>query len=48
VRRPRQRWLDRVRDTLKILCNGASIENVEDREVWRALVEADANRLTGA
>ncbi|KAL5236173.1 hypothetical protein ACI65C_003583 [Semiaphis heraclei] len=46
-RRPRQRWLDRVKDDLKKLSNGASIEDAEDREVWRTLVEA-AKRLNGA
>ncbi|CAI6356461.1 unnamed protein product [Macrosiphum euphorbiae] len=45
--RPRQRWLDRVKDDLKRLSNGASIEDAEDRELWRTLVEA-AKRLNGA
>jgi hypothetical protein len=47
VGRPRQRWLDRVKDDLKTLRNGANIEDAEDREGWRALVEA-AKRLNGA
>ncbi|XP_050443868.1 uncharacterized protein LOC126847604 [Adelges cooleyi] len=47
VGRPRQRWLDRVKDDLKRLRNGAGIEDAEHREVWRALVEA-AKRLNGA
>lgn len=42
--RPRQRRLNRVKDDLKTLHNRASIENVEDWKVWRALVEA-AKRL---
>jgi len=47
VGRPRQRWLDRVKDNLKTLRNEGSIEDAEDREGWRALVEA-AKRLNGA
>ncbi|XP_025412526.1 uncharacterized protein LOC112684995 [Sipha flava] len=47
VGRPRQRWLDRVKDDLKRLSNGASIEDAEDQELWRTLVEA-AKRLNGA
>ncbi|KAL4154352.1 hypothetical protein QTP88_000231 [Uroleucon formosanum] len=47
VGRPRQRWLDRVKDDLKRLSNGASIVDAEDRELWRTLVEA-AKRLNGA
>ncbi|KAF0752457.1 putative transposon-derived protein F52C9.6, partial [Aphis craccivora] len=34
VGRPRQRWLDRVKDDLKSLSNGASILDAEDRELW--------------
>ncbi|KAE9523132.1 hypothetical protein AGLY_016473 [Aphis glycines] len=47
VGRPRQRWLDRVKDDLKTLRNGASIEDAKDREGWRAMVEA-TKRLNGA
>ncbi|KAF0728937.1 putative transposon-derived protein F52C9.6, partial [Aphis craccivora] len=47
VGRPRQRWLDRVKDDLKSLSNGASVVDAEDREIWRTLVEA-AKRLNGA
>jgi len=44
VGKQRQRWMDRVKDELKILRNGASIDDAEDRGVWRAPVEA-AKRL---
>jgi len=30
--RPRQRWMNRVKDDLKRLRNGANIEDAEDRE----------------
>jgi hypothetical protein len=39
--------LYRVKDDLKRLSNGVSIEDAEDRELWRTLVEA-AKRLNGA
>lgn len=35
--------MDWVRDELKRLRNGASIEDAEDREVWRALVDVQKN-----
>jgi hypothetical protein len=47
VGRPRQRWMDRVRDDLKRLRIGASIEDTEKQELWKTLVEA-AKRLNGA
>jgi len=44
---PRKHWMDRVRDDLKRFKNEAITEDVEDREVWRAVVEA-AKRLNDA
>jgi hypothetical protein len=39
--------MDRVRDDLKMLRIRASIEDAENRELWKTLVEA-AKRLNGA
>lgn len=48
VGKPRQYWMDRVRNDLKRLRNGSSIaEDGENRELWRISVEA-AKRLNGA
>lgn len=47
VKRPRQRWTDRVKDDLKSSSNGTIIEGAEDRERWRILVQA-AKRLNVA
>jgi hypothetical protein len=38
--------MDRIRDDLKRLRIGASIEDAENRELWKTLVEA-AKRLNG-
>lgn len=37
VEKPRQRWMDRVKDDLKRLRNGASIGDAENREGWGEL-----------
>lgn len=47
VERPRQRWMDRVRDDLKSLRIRTSIEDAENRKHQRTLVEI-AKRLNGA
>lgn len=39
--RPRLHWIDQVEDDLRRLRDRAKIEGAENREVWRAFVEAD-------